>query len=64
MFPPLLRLLAPPVPAQLLLLWPTLIPLDDDPLASLSVADLAAMEAVDNTEGGSSSKYEEEDYNE
>jgi hypothetical protein len=38
-------------------------PLDDDPFASLSAADLIAMEANDDddTEGGSSSKYEDEE---
>jgi hypothetical protein len=46
-------------------------PLDDDPFASLSAADSAAMEADDDdAEGGSGSEYEEEeegdddDYNE
>jgi hypothetical protein len=34
--------------------------LDDDPFASISTADLAAMEAND-AEGGSGSEYEEED---
>jgi hypothetical protein len=38
-------------------------PLVDDPFASLSAADLIAMEANDDddTEGGSSSKYEDEE---
>jgi hypothetical protein len=39
-------------------------PLDDDPFASLSAADIAAMEAtVDDTEGGSGSEYDEEEDN-
>jgi hypothetical protein len=39
-------------------------PLDDDLFTSLSAADIAAMEAaVDDTEGGSGSEYDEEEDN-
>jgi hypothetical protein len=39
-------------------------PLVDDPFASVSTADLVAMEADDDdTEGGSGSEYEEEEGN-
>jgi hypothetical protein len=38
------------------------LPLDDDPFASLSTADIAAMEvADDDTKGGSGSEYDEEE---
>jgi hypothetical protein len=37
-------------------------PLDDDPFASLSVADIAAMEAApDDDEDGSNSEYEDDE---
>jgi hypothetical protein len=39
---------------------PPVLPLDDDPFVSLSVADIAAMEAaLDDDEDGSDSEYEE-----
>jgi hypothetical protein len=43
--------------------FPLLVPpLDDDPFASLSATDIAAMEATpDNDADGSSSEYEEEE---
>jgi hypothetical protein len=40
-------------------------PLDDDPFASLSAADIATMEVVpDNDADGSNSEYEEEEEDE
>jgi hypothetical protein len=37
-------------------------PLDDDPFASLSTVDIAAMEATPDVDEATDSEYEEEEY--